>query len=167
MKVAHKVLVGLAVGLLGIQLIPYGRNHTNPPVLAEPAWDSPRTREIFFRACADCHSNQTVWPWYSHIAPISWLIERDVLEGRAKFNVSEWTSVGGEGGEDAAETVQEGSMPPWLYTLTHPRARLSGAEKQAFIRGLMTTFGGEGSTADSEGRGEPEEQEEEHHKEGD
>ncbi len=167
MEVAHKVLVGLAVGLLGIQLIPYGRNHTNPPVLAEPPWDSPRTREIFFRACADCHSNQTVWPWYSHIAPISWLIAWDVQKGRGEFNVSEWIPRDSEGGEDAAETVQEGSMPPWFYTLAHPTARLSGTEKQVFIQGLMVTFGGEGSRAGSEEPEEWEEHEEEGHHEDD
>ena len=72
--------------LLIIQFVPYGRDHTNPPVIAEPAWDSPQTRALFFRACADCHSNETTWPWYSTIAPASWLITRDVMEGRATFN---------------------------------------------------------------------------------
>ena len=65
--------------LLIIQFVPYGRDHTNPPVIAEPAWDSPQTRALFFRACADCHSNETKWPWYSTIAPASWLITRDTL----------------------------------------------------------------------------------------
>ena len=59
------------VGFLAIQLVPYGRTHTNPPVTAEPAWDSPQTRALAVRACFDCHSNETVWPWYTSIAPIS------------------------------------------------------------------------------------------------
>ncbi|MDW8269586.1 MAG: heme-binding domain-containing protein [Anaerolineae bacterium] len=137
------------LGLL-IQLVPYGRNHTNPPVLAEPAWDSPQTRATVFRACADCHSNETVWPWYSHVAPVSWLVQRDVEEGRRAFNVSEWGR-GENKGDDAAETVQKGTMPPAMYLLTHPAARLSPAEKQAFIQGLLATFGGEGGEGGGEG----------------
>ncbi|MCX7782465.1 MAG: heme-binding domain-containing protein, partial [Meiothermus sp.] len=80
----------LALVLLAIQLVPYGRDHQNPPVVAEPPWDSPQTRALFVRACADCHSNQTRWPWYSHIAPVSWLVQRDVEEGRSKLNLSLW-----------------------------------------------------------------------------
>jgi mono/diheme cytochrome c family protein len=76
--------------LVALQFIPYGRNHTNPPVLAEPAWNSAQTRALFFQACGDCHSNQTIWPWYSNLAPVSWLVQRDVQEGRREFNVSEW-----------------------------------------------------------------------------
>lgn len=135
-------LGALLVLLLAIQLIPYGRDHTNPPVRAEPAWDSPQTRELFMRACADCHSNQTVWPWYSHIAPASWLIARDVSEGRAAFNVSEWGRPDNEG-DEAAKLVQEGEMPPWFYLPLHPAAQLSPAERQQLIAGLMATFGSE------------------------
>src|SRR5574340_945670 len=76
-------LVVLA-GFLLIQLVPYGRNHTNPPVTGEPRWDSPQTRALAARACFDCHSNETKWRWYSNIAPISWLIQRDVDSGRAR-----------------------------------------------------------------------------------
>ncbi len=134
-----------------IQLVPYGGNHTNPPVIAEPAWDSARTRTLFMRACADCHSNESVWPWYSNVAPVSWLVQRDVDEGRAKFNISEWgvpTRRGGDDdkdggeGDEAAETVQEGSMPLKPYLLTHPSARLSASERDELIAGLLATFGG-------------------------
>lgn len=82
----------LALVLLAIQLVPYGRDHHNPPAVAEPPWDSPQTRELFVKACADCDSNQTRWPWYSHIAPVSWLVQRDVEEGRSKLNLSLWGS---------------------------------------------------------------------------
>lgn len=139
-------LIGLTVVfVLGIviQFIPYGRAHNNPPVVAEPKWDSPQTRELFMRACGDCHSNETDWPWYSNIAPISWLIQRDVDEGRAVFNVSEWGR-GENEGDDAVETVQEGSMPPFIYTIMRPSRKLSATEKQALIQGLAATFGGEG-----------------------
>ncbi len=118
----------LALVLLAIQLVPYGRDHLNPPVVAEPPWDSPQTRELFVRACADCHSNQTRWPWYSHIAPVSWLVQRDVEEGRSKLNLSLWGSAKQEL-DDIPEVIREGSMPPRIYLPTHPEARLSPSEK--------------------------------------
>ena len=135
-------VIALLFLVIAIQFIPYGRNHSNPPVIAEPQWDSSRTRELFFRACADCHSNETVWPWYSTMAPISWLVERDVRKGRAEFNISEWGTPKNEG-DDAAETVQNGSMPPWFYTVTPPLSQLSEGERQEFINGLKATFGDE------------------------
>lgn len=132
---------GLVLGLLIIiQFVPYGRNHTNPPVRQEPAWDSPQTAALARRACFDCHSNQTVWPWYSNIAPVSWLVLRDVDEGRSKLNFSEWDLPQKEA-DEAAEEVQEGKMPPWFYLPAHPQARLSTQEKQALIRGLQATTG--------------------------
>ncbi|GIV68042.1 heme-binding domain-containing protein [Caldilinea sp.] len=136
-------VVGLIIlsGVL-IQLIPYGRAHQNPPVIAEPRWDSPKTRELFMRSCGDCHSNETVWPWYSNIAPVSWLIQRDVDEGRAKLNVSEWGRAKNES-DEVVKVVQNGSMPPPIYLPLHPSARLSDAERQTFLQGLAATFGNE------------------------
>lgn len=132
---------GLVLGLLLlIQFVPYGRNHTNPPVRQEPVWDSPQTAALARRACFDCHSNQTVWPWYSNIAPVSWLVQNDVDEGRRKLNFSEWDLPQKEA-DEAAEQVQKGKMPPWFYLPPHPEAWLSAEEKQAFIRGLQTTTG--------------------------
>lgn len=143
---ARRIAVGALAGMMGllllIQFIPYGRDHTNPPVIAEPAWDSPQTRALFFRACADCHSNETKWPWYSNIAPASWLITRDVMQGRKEFNVSEWGRPDNEG-DDAAKLVQNGEMPPWFYLPLHPEANLSPVERQQLINGLLATFGGE------------------------
>lgn len=132
-------LVGV-VGLLAIQLVPYGRDHTNPAVGSEPTWDSPATRATAVIACFDCHSNQTVWPWYSNIAPASWLLQRDVDEGRRHLNFSTW---GAGQGAESAEMVSSGEMPPLRYQLAHPEARLSEADKAAFIKGLTATFGGE------------------------
>ena len=141
------VMLTLAAGeavllLIGIQIIPYGRGHNNLPVKAEPKWDSPKTRELFFRACGDCHSNETSWPWYSYVAPISWFIQRDVDKGRAAFNASEWGRKESQS-DDAVKTVQNGSMPPLTYRIMRPSARLAASEKQAFIQGLVTTFGSE------------------------
>lgn len=135
------VLVAIALFAL-IQLVPYGRDHENPPVVAEPAWDGPQTRELFFRACKDCHSHETVWPWYGSIAPASWLLQRDVEEGREHFNVSRWGQ-GKQDADEAANMVRKGEMPPWFYLPAHPEARLTDAETQAFIQGLVATFGDE------------------------
>ncbi len=134
---------GCIAFLFLIQLIPYGKNQTNPPTLAEPKWDSPRTRELFFNACKNCHSNQTIWPWYSRIAPASWLIQYDVDKGRSHLNVSEWGRLGHNHGDEAAQKIQEGEMPPWYFLPTHPEARLSKSEKVELISGLSMTFGGE------------------------
>jgi len=126
------------VTLVVIQVIPYGRPLPNPPVRVEPRWDSPRTRELAVRACYDCHSNEVVYPWYSHVAPVSWLVQRDVDEGRSKLNFSEWDLPQREAHE-AAEEVQEGKMPMPIYLPLHPEARLTAAEQQALVRGLEAT----------------------------
>lgn len=137
----------LAAVFLLLQLVPYGRAHDNPPVVQEPAWDSPQTRELATRACFDCHSNETTWPWYSNIAPISWLTQRHVDEGREYLNFSDWNrshAEQGDEGEEAdemAETVLEGEMPLRSYLPTHPAARLSDAERQALADGLLRTAG--------------------------
>jgi hypothetical protein len=125
---------------LVIQFVPYGRDHRNPPVRAEPTWDSAQTRALAVRACFACHSNQVEWPWYSNVAPFSWLTQRDVEEGRRALNFSEWDRPQEEAGE-AAETVREGEMPPVLYRLAHPNAQLSEAETQALVQGLVATIG--------------------------
>ncbi len=68
--VEYVVVIGV-LGLVVIQLVPYGRSDKNPPVISEPEWDIAATRDLVVRACFDCHSNETYWPWYSKIAPIS------------------------------------------------------------------------------------------------
>jgi hypothetical protein len=129
------LIAAMGIALL-IQLVPYGRDHTNPVVHAEPTWDNVRTRELAARACFDCHSNQTVWPWYSHIAPISWLVQRDVREGRRELNFSEWDRPQREARESGS-TVRKRSMPPWYY----PWAGLSDTEREELIEGLERTLG--------------------------
>ena len=137
-------IVGLLVvvgGFLLIQIVPYGRDHNNPPVSSEPDWDSQQTRELAQRACYDCHSNETVWPWYSNVAPISWLVQHDTEEGRQHLNFSSWDS-GGKGREpgEAIETIREGQMPPPVYLIANPEARLTTAEKEALAAGLRATI---------------------------
>jgi len=150
-----KIILALVVLLVLIQFIPYGRDHTNPKVLAEPKWDSPKTRELFMRACGDCHSNETKWPWYSKIAPISWVVYNHVMEGREHFNVSMWGHQKKNEADEAVEEILEGEMPPKSYLLAHPEARLSDAEKRALIEGLKKTFG-EKKSKEEEEEGEDE-----------
>ena len=131
-------LFALVGGFLLIQVIPYGRDHANPPVTAEPAWDSQRTLTLARAACFDCHSNETEWPWYTNVAPMSWLIQRDVDEGREALNFSEWDRP--QRTEEVAEVIREGAMPPFTYRILHSGARLSDAEKARLIAGLEATF---------------------------
>jgi hypothetical protein len=130
----------LVLAFAAIQFVPYGRDQVNPPVGTEPAWDSPGTRALARRACFDCHSNETEWPAYSRVAPISWLIQRDVSEGRAVLNFSEWQRPQEEA-KEAAEEVLEGEMPLRIYQLMHGHARLSAADRERLARGLERTVG--------------------------
>ena len=138
-----KILLTLVALLIVIQFIPYGKDHTNPKVVAEPKWDTPKTRDLFMKACADCHSFETKWPAYSNVAPISWIVYHHVVEGREHFNVSDWGHQKKNEGEDAAEEVEEGEMPLTSYLLVHPEAKLSEDEKAQLIQGLKNTFGEE------------------------
>lgn len=138
-----RIAIAAIAAIVGIQFIPYGKDHTNPPVLSQPEWDSPQTQKLFSRACADCHSNETAYPWYSNIAPVSWLVTHDIDEGREHFNVSTLGIQPKNEAREAAKEVREGEMPMWIYTLTHPEAKLSETEKQTLIIGLEKTFGTE------------------------
>ena len=129
----------LAVFLL-IQLVPYGRTHRNPPVVQDVAWNSPGTEALARRACYDCHSHETRWPWYSAVAPLSWRIQTHVEQGREKLNFSR-ADRPQEEAHESAETVRRGTMPPQDYVFMHPQARLSLRERQALIEGLVATFG--------------------------
>ena len=130
----------LVAGAVLIQLIPFGHSHANPPVTKETVWDSPQTADLMRRACYDCHSDRTTWPWYSNVAPVSWLVQRDVNEGRRHLNFSEWETPG-RNAKDVAEQVKEGEMPPWFYRPMHPLARLTDAEKQALMAGAEKSLG--------------------------
>jgi hypothetical protein len=126
---ARHVLVGLAAVLALAQLVPVSR--TNPPV--EQEVDAPpEVRAILERSCYDCHSHATRWPWYSWIAPVSWLLAHDVTEAREHLNFSTWgrydAAERAENLEEMAEMVEEGEMPPWFYLPLHRDARLSAAD---------------------------------------
>ena len=134
--------LGAGALLVALQLVPYGRDHSNPPVVQDAPWATPEGRRLAVSACYDCHSNETRWPLYSFVAPMSWLVQRDVENGRRELNFSNW---GGENDtDDLAEVVAGGSMPPRNYLWLHPDARLSDAEKAALIRELEALEGEDG-----------------------
>ena len=120
-----KAIVLALAWILGVfavmQLVPYGRTHSNPPIVKEPAWDSPRTRELAARACFDCHSNRTRWPWYADVAPFSWVVQRDVETARSVVNFSEW-NVPTISRDYSGTSVILGNMPPVKYRMAHPEA---------------------------------------------
>ena len=128
-----KAVLGiLVVALVGVQAIRPER--TNPPVESElPA--PPEIKTLLRRACYDCHSHETVWPWYSVVAPVSWLVAHDVQEGREDLDYSTWGAYGpvkrAKKLRETANVVTQAEMPPRLYRIAHPAARLSDAERQA------------------------------------
>jgi mono/diheme cytochrome c family protein len=129
-------LVLLLVVLVGaVQLVPYGWSHPNPAETSPVVLADPTGAEIFEAACADCHTNRTDWPPYAYVAPMSWLVRRDVEAGRRAFNLSEWDESEADG-DDAADEVEDGDMPPAQYRLAHPDARLSSSEKAQLIEAL-------------------------------
>lgn len=138
-KVLRTIALGIAGVFVAIQLVPHGREHSNPPVAREPAWDSPRTRELAERACFDCHSNQVKWPWYSWIAPVSWLVAKDVDEGRRHLNFSEFDRPQ-KHAHEAAEELAEGEMPLAPYLWLHSEARFTASERDELVRGLEATL---------------------------
>ena len=121
------VVVGIAVL---IQVVPVARS--NPPVETEVG-APPDVRAILKRACYDCHSHETAWPWYSAVAPVSWIVAHDVREGRAELNFSTWNRIpaGRRAGKigKICEEVAGRDMPPWYYPVAHPHARLSPEDR--------------------------------------
>jgi len=131
----RKLLLAAVLVFAVIQLVPYGWRHPNPPVTQDAPWPSRQARQLAVAACYDCHSNESKWPAYSYVAPMSWLVRHDVEDGRRKLNFSTWDQ-GEQEVKDAAETVQDGSMPPRQYTLAHRDASLSAAEKAELAAAL-------------------------------
>ena len=126
---------GLVLGaiFLMIQLIPVSARHTpsSPEIHASGRVAlTPEVGAILNRACKDCHSNRTEWPWYAHIAPVSWMLARDVNAGRKKFDFSSWDSQGTSAQEmvEVCDAVSSGNMPLASYTMLHRRARLSKSD---------------------------------------
>ena len=120
-----KIIIALIVILIGIQFIPVER--TNPPISMDISAPG-NVASILRNSCYDCHSNETVWPWYSKIAPVSFLVAGDVNKGRKHLNFSEWDKYETDKREkileEIVEEVEKENMPLPIYTFTHPNAKL-------------------------------------------
>jgi hypothetical protein len=134
----RRIGIALLAVLVVAQLIPVNRRN--------PGFDPAKTiyakekipepvKKVFERSCANCHSNNTDWPWYSYVAPVSWMVANDVHEARAKLNFSAWgdypTNKREEKLEEICEQVTNGDMPDPKYLLVHRRARLTPDERDA------------------------------------
>ena len=153
-KIIRIIGIGLLVAFIGIQFI--RPNQTNPPLdpktdfltLTQPPAE---VAQMIRNTCYDCHSHETKYPWYAQVAPVSWILQNHIVEGREHLNFSKWDTPQalGEGEEEAGEileeiveTIQEGEMPLWDYAMMHPEARLSDTQKNQLITWFQTLPGG-------------------------
>jgi len=127
-------IVGIAVFAL-IQLVPYGWTHSNPPVVRDAPWPDVESEAIARESCYSCHSNETDWPAYSYVAPMSWLVRADVDKARDEFNFSDWDE-SGDDADKAFDVIEDGEMPLPRYTMIHRSARLTDAEAQILLAAL-------------------------------
>lgn len=132
--VTGAVVLLLVFGLL--QLVPYGWTRTNPPVTADAPWPTAEAEAIARTSCYDCHSNETDWPAYSYVAPMSWLVRRDVEAGRDALNFSEWDEEQADEAEEAEDQIEDGEMPLPTYLRLHRDARLSDAEARILVEAI-------------------------------
>lgn len=136
-------VVGALVVLFGIiQFLPIDK--TNPPT--EQEIEAPKeVVQVFKRACYNCHSYKTSWPWYSSVAPLSWLVAHDVRDGREKINFTAWQAVGPKKEAELVEqiwlTVETGIMPPWFYRFVHPESKITEREKASIGRWISERRG--------------------------
>ncbi|HEY1374048.1 MAG TPA: heme-binding domain-containing protein [Candidatus Binatia bacterium] len=126
--------VVLAAAVAAIQVVPVERS--NPPVESDIAAPDD-VKKILRRSCYDCHSNETRWPWYARVAPVSWLISSDVSEGRREVNFSVWSQfTGGRRArkfKEIVEQIEGNKMPQWYYLLLHSEAKLAPGDKEIIL----------------------------------
>ncbi len=156
------ILIGVAAVLVLIQLVPVDRS--NPPATEKLVMPD-NVQRIMQRSCFDCHSNETVWPWYSYVAPVSWLVKHDVEEGREHLNFSEWDKLNLKRKikrlEEIVEEVEEGKMPMPIYLIMHGDAEVSAAELAVLREWTQQELGNLGG-ADMGSSNDGEEAHEEH-----
>jgi hypothetical protein len=137
-----RAAIVLALIAVVLQLVPLKRE--NPPDVKALVFDSPRTQELAARACMDCHSNRTAWPWYAYVAPVSFMVTHNVSEGRDKMNFSDLSITSPRSrdklADEIAKVVKEGSMPDPMYVPLHPTARLTDQEKIELVSGLQKSL---------------------------
>jgi len=131
-------VVGFSLVAAGIQILgsPIERDQHRSKAARFTAAMSPEVGAILMRSCKDCHSNETTWPWYSQIAPVSWIVASDVKKGREKLNFSDWGSRERSANEveEICDAARNGSMPLRGYRLMHPEASLSEHDVDSLCR---------------------------------
>ena len=152
MRVLRVVLLLAVLTLVVIQFRTVDR--TNPPVVSEVN-APPEVMEILRRSCYDCHSNETRWPWYSHVAPLSWRVAGHVEDGRKDLNFSDWPALDLQEEvhllEEIGEEVSEGEMPLQDYLWLHREARLSESDVRTLLAWADPGGAGTGGRDDGEG----------------
>jgi hypothetical protein len=140
------IFIIVVIGIVVAQFVPVTRD--NPPVAADFDGD-PTVKGVLKKSCYDCHSNETIWPWYSYVAPMSWLVASDVEEARQKLNFSDWGTMPPEKQAHAAdemwEEVEKREMPLAVYLLAHSDAKMSDAD-----RAILKTWSGTAKSGESE-----------------
>jgi hypothetical protein len=141
--------IGIAVVVFVlIQFVPYGRtSHTNPAAANPFPWTDTQAEAIAKESCYDCHSNETKWWWATNIAPFSWLVQHDVDGGRSHLNFSDWNNMPAA----AIQEAVDGEMPPFQYTMIHPGAKLTDAEKQTLLQGYQAGIAAGGGVSSKGG----------------
>jgi hypothetical protein len=149
--VLKSAAIAFCVVFIVIQFVPVSR--TNPPVQGEFR-GSTEVVSVLRRACYDCHSNETVWPWYSRVAPLSWVIAHDVNVGREELNFSTWNQLSIEkqakAMKESWKEVAEGEMPTWYYVVLHPEARLSANDQSVLQAWAGSAAAGEKADDDDD-----------------
>jgi len=139
--VGSLVVSGLVVFGL-IQLVPYGRDRTQPPITGEPQWASAETRTLMVNACFHCHASEVDYPGYANVAPASWAVQSHINGGRSEVNYQQFATDPGNA-DDTIRVIRDGSMPPAYFTRfgNNPEAALTDEQKAALIAGLERTPG--------------------------
>ncbi|MEO8514262.1 MAG: heme-binding domain-containing protein [Ignavibacteria bacterium] len=145
-KIIKIVLVILVIGLIAIQFFnrpdKTAKTEITPANITKVMTVPSNVESILKRSCYDCHSNQTVWPWYTNVAPVSWLVADDVVKGRKKMNFSEWTNLSESKREarlnDICEEIKADEMPLSNYLIIHGDAKLSQADKDILCKWVET-----------------------------
>jgi hypothetical protein len=151
-RVVKIVVVAAVLAFVAMQAVPYGHDHANPQVTKDAPWPSQQAAAIARASCYDCHSNQTKWRWYTHIAPASFYTVHDVKEARAALNFSEWDQPQ-RAAHDLEDVIRGGSMPPREYTILHRGTSLSAADKKTLLDAIASMDPPPGGGGGEGGRG--------------
>jgi uncharacterized membrane protein YgaE (UPF0421/DUF939 family) len=159
MKKTLLIVIGVLICFILILQL-FSPKFENPPVKAKLE-ASPEVQKILQDSCYDCHSNETKYPWYASIAPVSFLVAHDIKEGRRKLNFSEWNYSQKKGNKKIAdireEVLEDSEMPPWFYVMMHSKAKMTDQKKEIIRKWSSSMETGNNSQANTKTESEDEE----------